>query len=209
MSVSSSPRAATAPKRPAWSTRASPRRTTASFTVCQSQPSSVATSSTLRAQCPTCLVTHRPVRHGIRGAAIRASSSLQVPRTHAAAGQRHRRSCPTSLVGRPNEGQVDQHHRPLVLQLCPAATVRALRVLRRGLDVDVDDWCVDETEHAHVGKPDQHLAHLGGIGDEVGRESAAADHAVTLASPPPKNADPVRLSDPKLRLTKATTDCWR
>gem|GEM_PF-5991350 len=52
-----------------------------SLTVCQSQPSSFATSLTLRAERPTWAVTQRPARVVIevRDGAISSSTSVQVP----------------------------------------------------------------------------------------------------------------------------------
>ena len=59
-SVSSMPTAWTSPIRSVSAPRrASPQRTTSLFTVCQSQPSSAATSSTEWPRPPTWMVTHR------------------------------------------------------------------------------------------------------------------------------------------------------
>ncbi len=77
--VSSTPTASTLPTRLLSASRsASPQRRTSSFTVCQSQPSSVATSSTDRPIRPTCVVTHlaaRDVNNARVGAIIGSCST--------------------------------------------------------------------------------------------------------------------------------------
>ena len=89
--------------------RPAPRHsaTTASLTVCQSHPSSLATSATLLAQRPTWAVTQRPARSviAIRGAAIRGSCSVQLPIAQSGSSQRHRRLCQCSRVGLPKAGR--------------------------------------------------------------------------------------------------------
>ncbi len=71
---------------------------TVSFTVCQSQPSSVATSLTLRAWRPTWIVAHRAARvvRSWRGEAIRSSSSVHDP------CRSRRRRTPSAACARPD-----------------------------------------------------------------------------------------------------------
>src|SRR5665213_3718788 len=76
---------------------------TASLTVCQSHPSSRATSLTLLALRPTCSVIHRPARSVIirRFDAIRGSSSVQDPVGQLGSGHRNLRFRQITRIGRP------------------------------------------------------------------------------------------------------------
>ncbi len=98
------------PRRPVrWRRRAAlrPRASTARFAVCQSQPNSAATSAPGRASRPTATVAQRPARavSAARAGAICSSTSVNVPTTQFAAGQRHRHLCHTRRTGRPNTGR--------------------------------------------------------------------------------------------------------
>ena len=75
--------------------------------VCQSQPSSTATSFTVRPQRPTCSVAHRPARSVMtrRAAATVGASSVHEPVSQSSFGHDHRCLRHTSRQGRPNAGR--------------------------------------------------------------------------------------------------------
>jgi hypothetical protein len=75
--------------------------------VCQSQPSSDATSLTVRPCRPTCSVAHRPARSVItnRDAAIPGTSSIHVPVVRVSFGHDQRRLRHTNRVGRRKHGR--------------------------------------------------------------------------------------------------------
>ena len=104
---SSSPRALTAPKRSGWSIKTLPKASTASLTVCQSQPRTAATSLTVRPFLPTSTVAHRPALsvNLSLDPAIRSSTSVHEPTGHVVSGQRHRRLCQWRLTGEPKVGR--------------------------------------------------------------------------------------------------------
>jgi len=85
---------------------APPQRRTDSFTGCQLQPNSPATSPTGRAR-PAWRVAQRAARvvSFSRGGAISESCSVTVPAEHSESGQRHRRLCHTNSTCRPNAGR--------------------------------------------------------------------------------------------------------
>ena len=109
-----------------------------SFTVCQSQPSSLATSFTLRAWRPTWSVAHRAARvvRSWRGAAIRSSSSVHEPIGQSASGHIHRRLCHTS-GGTAEQRQVDELDPGPVLHPGDDAARRAAHRSGHRLDVDL------------------------------------------------------------------------
>ena len=133
-----------------------------SFTVCQSHPSSTATSLTVRPQRPTCSVTHRPARSVIatRAAAIRASCAVHDPTGHDPAEQAQRCLRHTSRAGRPKHGRSTSRTRRTILHDDPAAAARTRRPIATGLDVDLDRPArdVDDAQHVHVGQADEQLA---------------------------------------------------
>ena len=87
--------------------RASPQRTTSLFTVCQSQPSSAATSSTERPRPPTPTVTHLAARdvNNARWGPIVGSCSMNDLISHPGFGHVQRRFRHRSRTGRPNAGK--------------------------------------------------------------------------------------------------------
>jgi hypothetical protein len=104
--VSSIPRWRTRPTRRGSSTSGVPCSTTAFMTVHQHTPSSSATLLTGRASSPTCRHASAPARRVSTTWASRCSEvSVQVLRSHAGSGQRHRRLRHTSRAGRPKHGR--------------------------------------------------------------------------------------------------------
>jgi hypothetical protein len=97
----------TSPMRSGSSTSSVPYATTASLTVCQSQPSSSATSETARPARPTCSVTQRPARAVITNLVepILGSRSVHDPVAQLGSGHCQRRLTHRSRVGRPNAGR--------------------------------------------------------------------------------------------------------
>ena len=107
-SVSSMPTAWTSPIRSVSAPRrASPQRTTSLFTVCQSQPSSAATSSTERPRPPTWMVTHRAALdvNNARWGPIVGSCSMNDLISQSGFGHVQRRFRHRSRTGRPNAGR--------------------------------------------------------------------------------------------------------
>ncbi len=106
--VSSRPRASTRPTR-SWSAsnKAAPQRVTSLLTVCQSQPNSLATSSTARPAWPTCLVAHRAARvvSNARSGAISGFCSVNEPTSQDWLGHCQRCFRQLRRAGRPNEGR--------------------------------------------------------------------------------------------------------
>ena len=104
----SMPTAPTSPIRSVSAPRsASPQRTTSLFTVCQSQPSSAATSSTGRPRPPTWTVTHLAARdvNNARWGPIVGSCSMNDLIAQSGFGHVHRRFRHRSRTGRPNAGR--------------------------------------------------------------------------------------------------------
>src|SRR5665213_2208511 len=77
-----------------------------SLTVCQSHPSSSATSLTVRPLRPTSSVTQSAALRVsfIRGCALRSSCSVQLPLPQSSSSQRHRRLCQYSADVRAPKG---------------------------------------------------------------------------------------------------------
>ena len=103
--VSSTPTASTAPYRSvSASSSASPQRATSRLTVCQSQPSSDATSSTERPGFPTWIVTHRAAREvsNARSGPIVGSCSMNERTSQSGLGHLQRRFRHRNRTGRPN-----------------------------------------------------------------------------------------------------------
>ncbi len=151
--TSSRPRAVTSPIRSGSSTSAVPYAMTASFTVCQSQPSSTATSFTLRAQRPIWAVTHLPARSVIpsRAGAIAGWSSVQLPTRHHDWGHRHRRLRHTSRVGRPKQARSTSSTGSAVLDPRPRCTA-----LTEHRPVDRLDMDPERANEAGMDRDDRH-----------------------------------------------------
>ena len=107
-SVSSTPTASTDPNREVSASRsASPQRVISLLTVCQSQPSYLATSRTGRPRRPTCVVAHRAARevNSPRSGAIAGSCSMNDLTPHTGSGHAQRRFRQCRRTGRPNAGK--------------------------------------------------------------------------------------------------------
>jgi hypothetical protein len=130
---------------------------TASITVCQSQPSSTATSAMLRPCRPTC-VAHRPApdANKLRDDPIIGSASAH-DRPHD--GHRHRLLNHTNLVGRPNTGR-SRASPPATVTMRRRPTRPTPRSRRRELDRDPQrPRPLADAQHAHGRKADQQRAH--------------------------------------------------
>ena len=106
--VSSTPTASTAPIRSSSaSNRAAPQRMTSLLTVCQSQPSSLATADTVRPSRPTISAAHRPARqvNNPRSGAIRGSCSVNEPAPQPRSGHSRRCFRHARRTRRPNAGR--------------------------------------------------------------------------------------------------------
>ena len=126
----SMPTAPTSPIRSVSAPRsASPQRTTSLFTVCQSQPSSAATSSTERPRPPTWTVTHLAARdvNNARWGPIVGSCSMNDLIAQSGFGHVHRRFRHRSRTGRPNAGKSTNTTRPIALRPHRPATCHTHR----------------------------------------------------------------------------------
>ncbi len=127
--VSSTPTASTAPILPSSaSNNAWPQRMTSLLTVCQSQPSSLATADTVRPSRPAISAAHRAARlvNNPRSGAIRGSCSVNEPAPQPLSGHSRRCFRQPSRTGRPNAGRPSRLYQPLALgpHLPPAPGAR-------------------------------------------------------------------------------------
>ena len=140
---------------------ASPQRRTDSFTRCQLQPSSPATSPTGRAR-PAWRVAQRAARvvSFSRGGAISRSCSVTVPAEHSELGQRHRRLL-HQLDRPPERRQVHQRHRPLAVGPHRSATAPTGRPRRPQTHMHPQRRArrVVDAEHLHIAQSHQQLTH--------------------------------------------------
>ena len=162
--------------------------------MCQSHPSSFATSLTLRAHRPTCSVIHRPARSVMasRDAAIRSSSSVQLPFVQSGSGHRHRRLCQISLVHLPKHGRSTS--------VTIRWSFRWARTPHSGhpgrtcstLDMDLEHrTTVVDAEHVDLREPDEDLADACRVLFDGRTEESRASHAVRLAAASPRKGDVV------------------
>ena len=104
--------------------------------LCQSQPCSVATSSTVRPIFLTWTVTHRAARdvNNARTAPIAGSCSMNDPTQHSGFGHVQRRFSHRSRTGRPNASSTLQHNRPIAFGPHLSTTALTHRAASAGTD---------------------------------------------------------------------------
>jgi len=190
-STSSSPTAVTAPTRAGSSTSGVPYAITASFTVCQSQPSSRATSATVRACRPTCSVAHRLARSVIAslGAAMRRSWLVHDPTGQASSGQHQRCLCHISRAGRPKQPRSTNSTTGRSFTHPSRAALGADGPLHALFDMHTDRFTalVIDREDNHISHGDEERAHARSVGLHRGSEGsvgvATADSSGPCAAP--------------------------
>ena len=188
---SSTPTAWTSPIRSvSASNRASPQRTTSLFTVCQSQPSSAATSSTERPRRPTWTVTHLAARdvNNARWGPIVGSCSTNDLIAHSGFGHVQRRFRHRSRTGRPNAGKSTNTTAPIALRPHRPATCDTQRAGLAGTEHHLQRCtaaAVVDPDQINIAQTYQQFAHARRINFHRGPPASDVAYQHPIMEDPP------------------------